>query len=108
MARKARYDLPKRVCEASIAILADYRRRATEIERGRLPQATLETYAELNHLCDLAAYDLQPVVRNAIMKDIELRRGWELSELNPIAEKKPYYNWKKKIVKRFAAYMKWI
>ncbi len=105
--RSARYDLPRNVCDACLAILGDYRRRATEIERGKLPARVLDTYAELNRLCDRAAYDIQPSVRKAIMKDIELRRGWELSELGPIYEKKSYYNCKRKIVKRLAINLKW-
>ena len=93
-----RYDVPLSVVLMVNAICGDYKRRALEIERNRMPSTVLENYARLNGIVDKALEDIEEGFRREMLRDISEGRGYGKSGIQIILSKNAYYRRRRKLV----------
>ena len=91
--------LPRTVVDVVMRICADYDRRRAEIEHGeRVSPEVRARYVEYNYAIDVALAGFEGEVKQALLKDIYLGRGYDRSPAAPFFAKNTYYTTKHKIV----------
>lgn len=97
-----KHDLPGGVVSVAVAVIADYKRRGREIERGVLSEHLLSAYAKYNGIIDDAVSVLEPGMRDEMLSDIINGRGYEHSMIGWMCAKDSYYLRKREVIYRVA------
>ena len=86
------WELPGGVAKIAKAVCADYDRRAKALRTDAVIGEIRETYTRLNAAVDLALAEIdEPNVREEILRDMVVRRGYERSRTQTYLCKNSYY-----------------
>lgn len=102
--RKAvdKWEVPETVVQIVKAFCADYSRRAKALSRHNVSDDTVALYVKLNSVIDAALEEVEEGIRQIMLTDIQLGRGYDFSPASPFLAKNTYYQRKRKIVHKIA------
>lgn len=103
-----KYQVPYSVFVVVRSICADYKRRRDAIERRRDAAEVLIEYERLNGIVDIALSEIECGIRQTILEDVSLGRGYDFSPASPFLAKNTYYSRKHKLVYDIARGMRLI
>lgn len=92
------WDIPPGVVRVVISICADYDRREREIKYSAVTGAVLSRHVELNAAVDRALEDVEPSLREDMLRDVAQGNGYNRSTIAVALSKNAYYRRRKKLV----------
>ena len=105
MAREKMYyswKIPESVVHLVNALCADYERRERAIKHSTITGAVLDRYIELNSVIDSALCEIDQGIRDDLLYDITVGRGYTRSCAQYVVSKNTYYRQRKKFVQEIA------
>ena len=91
--------IPDNVVDIVKSVCADYDRRKRAIQASLLTAEVMREYIRLNDAVDKALTDnVEEALREYMLTDIQLNRGYDLSPTSPYLAKNTYYQRKRKVV----------
>lgn len=92
------FELPYEVVQIVRGIVADYERRENAIKFSNVSGDVLSRYVELNCAIDAALLDVDQPLRDEMLNDVALNKGYDFSLCTNIIGRKAYYLKKKKFI----------
>lgn len=92
------YELPSEVVQIVRGIVADYERRENAIKFSNVSGDVLSRYVEFNRAVDTALSVVDKNIRDDIMKDVALNRGYDFSLCSVHVSKCTYYLKKRQFI----------
>ena len=92
------WEVPREVVEIVRGICADYERRENAIKFSTISGDVLCRYVELNSAVEAALGDVEIGLRQDIIDDVALNRGYDFSPCSNYISKGTYYNKKRKLI----------
>lgn len=94
-----KWNVPENVVDIVKAVCADYDRRKRAIRASLLTAEVSEEYIRLNNAIDSSLDEnIEEALREYILTDIQLNRGYESSPASPYYAKNTYYQRKRKVI----------
>ena len=92
------YEIPTSTVRVVTSICADYNRREAAIKHSAVTGAVLARYVELNNAVDVALYDVEPGIRDLMLRDVADGVGYNRSAVACQLSKNAYYRRRRKLV----------
>lgn len=93
-----KHELPSGVVSVCVAVIADYRRRKKEIDRGLISEELNLSYKHYNEIVDDALSCIEEDVREELISDIESGRGYAHSIIARSCGRRAYYLRKRQVI----------
>ena len=102
--KRERWGVPRGIADIVISLCADYDRRKTCVTRSIVPPSVQKAYEGINSIIDQALENVEPGMRQDLLTDIQMHRGYMYSPASVYISKNAYYSRKRMVIYTIAKF----